>query len=95
MAHTFLHRRGLGSLALLPLIMSKLGLYSLSPEEHAAHLAALDKPQSWNPKAPPPTEEEVAAVRFRAEKILDAIARGRGGEARQQRLLLDLQAAWN
>ena len=60
-------------------------LVKLSPEEHAAHLAAIDKSQAWNPTVKM-TAVEVRQARFRALQVLDAIDAGEGGEARRIKL---------
>lgn len=70
-------------------------LFKLSPEEHAAHLAVIDKPQAWNPEADALRREQAEAVRFRAEQVLARIDNGLGGVARKQTLGLDQAARWN
>ena len=62
-----------------------LPLHKLSPEEHAANIAAIDKPQAWNPTVKM-TDREVRDARFRALEVLEAIESGAGGEARRIKL---------
>lgn len=62
-----------------------INLHKLSPEEHAANIAAIDKPQAWNPTVKM-TDREVRDARFRALQVLDAIDAGEGGEARRIKL---------
>lgn len=58
----------------------------LTPDEHLAHLRALDKPQAWNPLAHNPADLEVQAIRFRAAQALELIHDGQAGEQRKRRL---------
>ena len=62
-----------------------INLHKLSPEEHAANIAAIDKPQAWNPTVKM-TDREVRDARFRALQVLDVIDVGEGGEARRIKL---------
>lgn len=67
-----------------------LNLVQLTPDEHLAHIRALDKPQAWNPFAHNPADLEVQAIRFRAAQALELIDAGQAGDKRKQRLHAEL-----